>query len=103
MMVTALLMNKRPRAEFILVGPTQEVADLAFQQAAGMIDADPDGYLQKRFQVQEHIKTIVDRRNKAKLKVKTFDLKVKGFHLELRLVAAIDDGLDMLLDLEPLL
>jgi phage terminase large subunit-like protein len=75
-MLTAMLMNKRPRAEFILVGPTQEVADLAFQQAAGMIDADPDGYLQKRFQVQEHLKTIVDRRNKAKLKVKTFDLKV---------------------------
>jgi phage terminase large subunit-like protein len=75
-MVTALLMNRRPRAEFILVGPTQEVAELAFNQAAGMIDADPDGYLQKRFQVQEHIKTIVDRRNKARLKVKTFDLKV---------------------------
>jgi phage terminase large subunit-like protein len=75
-MVTALLMNRRPRAEFILVGPTQEVADLAFQQAAGMIDADPDGYLQKRFQVQEHIKTIVDRRTKAKLKIKTFDMKV---------------------------
>src|SRR3954454_19464574 len=29
-MVTALLMNRRPRAEFILVGPTQEVAELAF-------------------------------------------------------------------------
>jgi phage terminase large subunit-like protein len=75
-MITALLMNNRPRAEFILVGPTQEIADLAFQQASGMIDADPDGYLQKRFQVQEHLKTIVDRRNKAKLKIKTFDLKV---------------------------
>jgi len=75
-MLTALLMNERPRAEFILVGPTQEVADLAFQQAVGMIDADPEGYLQNRYQVQEHIKTIVDRRNKAKLKIKTFDLKV---------------------------
>lgn len=75
-MLTALLVNRRPRAEFILVGPTQEVADLAFQQASGMIEADPDGYLQKRFQIQEHIKTIVDRRTKAKLKVKTFDLKV---------------------------
>ena len=75
-MLTALLVNRRPRAEFILVGPTQEVADLAFQQASGMIEADPEGYLQKRFQIQEHIKTIVDRRTKAKLKVKTFDLKV---------------------------
>lgn len=75
-MLTALLMNKRPRAEFLLVGPTHEVADLAFQQASGMIDADPDGFLQKRFQVQEHLKTIVDRRNKSKLKIKTFDLQV---------------------------
>lgn len=75
-MMVALLMNMRPRAEFILVGPTQEVADLAFQQASGMIDADPDGYLQKRFHVQEHLKTIIDLRNRAKLKIKTFDLKV---------------------------
>lgn len=75
-MMTAMLMNQRPRAEFIFVGPTQEVADLAFQQAAGMIDCDADGYLQKRFLVQEHIKTIFDRRTKARLKVKTFDLKV---------------------------
>jgi phage terminase large subunit-like protein len=75
-MLTAMIMNDRPRAEFILVGPTQEVADLAFQQAAGMIDADETGYLQARFRVQEHIKTIVDETNKAKLKVKTFDLKV---------------------------
>jgi phage terminase large subunit-like protein len=75
-MLTAMLMNKRPRAEFILVGPTQEVADLAFQQAAGMIDADPAGMMQKKFRVQEHIKTIVHLDTKAKLKIKTFDLKV---------------------------
>ncbi len=75
-MLVALLMNDRPRAEFVLVGPTQEVADLAFQQVVGMIDSDSEGYLQNRFQVQEHLKTIIDRRNKAKLKIKTFDLKV---------------------------
>lgn len=72
--VTALLMNERPRAEFVLVGPTQEIADTAFQQASGMIDADP--YLKQRFHVQEHIKTIYDRVLKAKLKIKTFDMKV---------------------------
>lgn len=75
-MLVALLMNERPRAEFVLVGPTQEVADLAFQQVVGMIDADPDQYLQTRFQIQEHVKTIIDRLNKTKLKIKTFDLKV---------------------------
>lgn len=73
-MMTALLMNERPRAEYVLVGPTQEIADTAFQQASGMIDADP--YLKLRFQVQEHVKTIIDRKNKAKLKIKTFDMKV---------------------------
>lgn len=74
--LTALLMNKRPRAQLIFVGPTQEVADLAFEQCAGMIEADPEGYLQRRFHVQDHIKTITDRTNKAKLKIKTFDTKV---------------------------
>lgn len=72
--LTALLMNKRPRAEMIYVGPTQEIADLAFQQTVGMIEADE--YLAKRFHIAHHTKTILDRRNKARLKVKTFDMKV---------------------------
>ncbi len=42
-MLTALLENKRPRAEFLLVGPAQEIADTAFSQAVGMIEADPEG------------------------------------------------------------
>ena len=75
-MVTALLMNEVPWAEFLFIGPTQEIADLAFQQAAGMVEADPDGYLAKRFHVVDHKKTIRDRRNKAFVKVKTFDMKV---------------------------
>lgn len=74
--VTALLTNTRPRAELLLVGPTQDVADLAFRQASGMIEADPDEYLQKRFHIREHIKQIDDRTNGATLKVKTFDMRV---------------------------
>jgi phage terminase large subunit-like protein len=74
--VTAMLMNKRPRAEMLFVGPTQDIADLAFQQASGMIEADPDGYLQKRFHIREHLKTIEDRKNGATLKIKTFDMRV---------------------------
>jgi len=73
-MLVALLMNERPRAEFVLVGPTQEVADIAFQQASGMIDADE--YLKARFHVAEHTKTIYDRVLKSRLKIKTFDMKV---------------------------
>lgn len=72
--MTALLMNERPRAEMLFVGPTQHVADYAFQQAVGMVEAD--AYLSKRFQVQEHVKTIRDRRNKAFVRVKTFDMRV---------------------------
>lgn len=73
-MVTALLMNKRPRAEFLLVAPTQEVSDLAFRQAVGMIEADD--VLKAKFHVQEHIKRIVYRPTQAFLKVKSFDPKI---------------------------
>lgn len=73
-MMTAMLINKRPRAEYQLIGPTQEIADTAFQQAVGMIEAD--AFLKRRFHVAEHTKTITDRVNKARLKVKTFDMKV---------------------------
>lgn len=72
--MTAMLCNERPNAEMLLIGPTQEVADLAFSQASGIVRADE--YLEKRFHVVEHKKTIVDRVNGAKLKVKTFDMKV---------------------------
>lgn len=73
-MLTALLMNERPRAEFLLIGPTQAIADLAFEQAQGMILADE--VLQKKFIIQEHKKRIVYRPTRARLVVKTFDGKV---------------------------
>ena len=75
-MLTALLMNERPNAEFLLVGPTQEIAELAYYQAVGMIEADPEGYLQKRFRPRDHLKKIEDRVTGAFLKIKTFDMKV---------------------------
>lgn len=73
-MMTALLRNRRPNAEFLLVGPTQATAELAYDQAAGMVAADP--WLRKRFQTRDHLKMIEDRKNGAKLKVKSFDNKV---------------------------
>lgn len=75
-MLTAMLVNMRPRANFMLVAPSHEIALKAFDQAAGMIDADTTGYLKKRFLPQQHLKTIFDRRNKASLKVVTFDMKI---------------------------
>lgn len=76
LIVTCLLANKVPRAEILFVGPTQEIADTAFQQAVGIIEEDEEGYLQKRFHVQDHKKVIRDRVTKAFIKIKTFDMKV---------------------------
>lgn len=73
-MVTALLMNRRPRAEFLIVAPTQDVSDLAFKQAVGMIEADE--VLTAKFHIQEHLKRITYRPTNAFLKVKSFDPKI---------------------------
>ncbi|WP_411838582.1 terminase large subunit [Paracoccus sp. ME4] len=78
----ALLMNRRPNIDGVIIGPTQEVADKCFAQASGMIEADP--YLRRRFKVIDHKKTILDLhqdeetgvRMNAKLKIKSFDPKV---------------------------
>jgi phage terminase large subunit-like protein len=76
LMVTTLLMNQRPRAEFLLVAPTVSLAHIAFSQALGMVDKDPDGFLRKRLHVQEHLRKITDRRTKATLEIKAFDTTV---------------------------
>ena len=73
-MVTALLINQRPRAEFLIVAPTQDVSDLAFRQAVGMIEADP--VLAAKFHIRDHLKTIIFRPTGAFLKVKSFDPKI---------------------------
>jgi phage terminase large subunit-like protein len=74
LMLVAMLMIARPRAEYLFVGPTQAISDLAYAQAVGMVEADPE--LKKRFHVRDHLKEIVDRVRKSKLKVKTFDLNI---------------------------
>lgn len=76
LMLTALILNERPKGKFLLVAPTQDVTELAFGQAAGMIALD--SYLQERFRVQEHLKKITDRRDnwpghEATLEVMSFD------------------------------
>jgi len=78
----ALMMNRRPNIDGIIIGPTQAVADKCFAQAVGMIEADP--YLRKRFKVIAHKQTILDLhedeetgvRMNAKLMIKSFDPKV---------------------------
>src|SRR5690606_9697659 len=74
LIVTAMLMNLRPRAEMLFVGPTQAISDRAYNQAIGMIEADAE--LLKRFDPKPHLKEIHDRLNSSTMKVKTFDLNI---------------------------
>lgn len=74
LMLTALLMNRRPNALFGLFGPTQEIADIAFGAVAGMVAADKD--LETLLHVRDHLKTVVNRVTGATLKVMTFDMRV---------------------------
>ncbi len=73
-MLTVLILNERPKAQFALFGPTQEIANLSFSAIKGMIDADPE--LGDLLHVQDHLKTITHMRTKATLKVMTFDAKI---------------------------
>ena len=73
-MMTALVANQTPFADFLILGPTHNVADLSFEQAANMVKLDD--YLDRRFLVRHHVRTIEDRLNGAKLRIKTFDLDV---------------------------
>lgn len=72
--LSVMLMNKRPRAEALFIGPTQAISDRAYEQAVGMIEESPD--LKRRFRPRDHIKTIEDLANHSEMKVKTFDLNI---------------------------
>lgn len=74
--LAVMLMNKRPNAEALFVGPTQAIADRAYGQAVEMIEASPE--LKRRFATRDHVKTIVDLdpSNKSEMRVRTFDLKI---------------------------
>lgn len=55
-MLTAIIMNRRPSAEFLLIAPTKQIADIAYKQIAGAIKLDDE--LNKIFYPQQHIRTI---------------------------------------------
>lgn len=71
LMLTALLMNERPRAPFGMAAPVKDIADLAFEAIVGAIELDP--VLAKLFHVKHHTKTILHRNTKAYLEVMAFD------------------------------
>ena len=74
--LTFMLLNKRRNADMLIIGPTQKISDVAFEQARGMIEADADGFLQKRFHVQDHKKTIRCRVTGTRLMIRTFGMDV---------------------------
>jgi phage terminase large subunit-like protein len=73
-MVVALIVNRRPGAEFLLIAPTKEVADIAFTQASRTIKLDPE--LDKLFHTQRHIRRITHRKTDATLQIKAADTDV---------------------------
>jgi phage terminase large subunit-like protein len=71
LMVAALLLNVRPKASFIMTAPVLDVADLAFDAAAGAINLDP--VLAKTLHIRDHLKTITHRQTGATLEIMAFD------------------------------
>ncbi len=43
LMLAGMLMNKRPSAEALFIGPTQAISDRAYEQTVGMIEARSSG------------------------------------------------------------
>jgi phage terminase large subunit-like protein len=73
-MLTALIVNRRPEGEFLFVAPTIEIANIAFKQAKGTIKADQE--LDKLFHIQDNIKRITHLRTGATLQIKAADTEV---------------------------
>lgn len=74
LMLTALIMNERPEAEFNLIAPTMQIAGIAFKQAVGTIKADPS--LSKLFRTVDHRRTIINLQTDATLAIKAADTDV---------------------------
>lgn len=73
-MVTAIIANARPEAEFMFLAPSIEVANISFRQARGIIRLDPA--LSQIFHVQDNIRRVTNRNSGAFLQVKAADLDV---------------------------
>jgi phage terminase large subunit-like protein len=73
-MLTAMITNRRPEAEYLFIAPTIEIAAIAYKQAKGTIKLDPE--LTKLFQVQDNLKKITHRVSGATLQIKASDTDV---------------------------
>lgn len=70
-MLTANIINLRPRGEFMFIAPTMKIADTAFNQVDGAIALDDK--LDKLFHRQRHLRTITNRNTDAALQIKAAD------------------------------
>ena len=66
-MMTALILNDRPSAEFVIIAPTIEIAGNSFKPARDMTLSDDE--LGAIMHVQEHIRTITNINTGATLRV----------------------------------
>lgn len=73
-MLTAMIVNRRPEAGFLFVAPTMEIAGIAYKQAKGTIRLDTE--LTKLFHVQDNLKRITHRVSGATLQIKAADTDV---------------------------
>lgn len=73
-MLTAMIVNRRPEAEFLFIAPTMEIASIAYKQAKGTIRLDTE--LSKLFHVQDNLKKITHRVSGATLQIKAADTDI---------------------------
>ncbi|MNB96470.1 Phage Terminase [compost metagenome] len=73
MTLTLATMSPRPNAEFLLIGAEQSIANIAFNQLAGMIACND--VMRDMWHVREHLKRIENKQSGVFIAVKSFSME----------------------------